>query len=370
MRKLSEPVLSTQQWSTPVGVRKLSEPVLSTQQWSTPVGVRKLPLANLILAAALALPTACTPDFEKVWQVLDLRILAIQADPAEVMLPNRNSTTIPPVQIRALVADPRLSADEVLEWEIWACTPEEKLCDDAARRVQVARRRTTLDRIEATFQLQPDLLQAAISRDQYRGFGGVPIKVQLNVWPKGESQAIRATKRLVYGFDDDTPLLLPAQTATLSGPCRGAPPLCNDGLTCDASAICRKTPNQNPTVTQVEADDKPVPPDWTVTLNTKIMLLPDTPKADAEPYWVFNFEGGTQPLKEYLSYTYFVTSGKLSDANTGGKPSPFVENKKVADISSDWTPQEAGPATIWVVVRDDRGGTGWFSVAATAALAK
>ena len=68
----------------------------------------------------------------------------------------------------------------------------------------------------------------------------------------------------------------------------------------------------------------------------------------------------------FISYSFFVTTGKLSDATTGGKPVPFVTNNKLTDLSSDWTPaalpEGIGGAAVWIVVHDDRGGVGWTAL--------
>ena len=82
---------------------------------------------------------------------------------------------------------------------------------------------------------------------------------------------------------------------------------------------------------------------------------------DKESFWVNTFTGQTKELAEYLSYAYFVTSGKLGKPTTGGPPNVFVTIKGVNDVASDWTPRKEGDATLWVVVRDGRGGASWIS---------
>jgi len=308
----------------------------------------------------LLLLQGCTPDFDDVWKVKDLRILAIQADPPEVLLHVQSSTSIPPVTVRALVVDPRISADQQLDWELWACTPEARTCDQASTHIQVHRGRSRLDQIQTSFQLTPDLLADALRRDQYRGFGGVPVKVQLNVWPKGEAVPVLGMKRLVYAFHE-SPLGQSPATGTLSGPCRPRTTSpCDEGLVCDGDGICRKIPNRNPRLTRLLAGREPIVDGWSVLAGSRITLWPETSEQDLEPYWVFTFDGGTLALKEYLSYAYFVTTGRLSSPTTGGEPSPFVDLR--SNISSRWVPLTAGQTNVWVVARDDRGGTGWISV--------
>ena len=210
---------------------------------------------------ALAIVAGCTPDFEEEWQVIDLRILAIQADPPEVLVPV-SSTTLPTVQVRALVVDPRLAAGEALRWELWACTPEDTTCDEASSRVLVRRDTTPLGQIQASFDITSGLLQAATREDGFKGFGGVPVKVHLKVWGKGEAEPVEGIKRLVYAAQDSpmlqTSIPLPGTPApgTLTGACTGTS--CDDGLTCVGST-CVKSPNQNPVITDVRADGTPIP---------------------------------------------------------------------------------------------------------------
>lgn len=319
---------------------------------------RWAPLALLLLAA-------CTPDFEKSWRVLDLRVLAIQAEPAEV-LASRSTTELPPVQITALAVDPRVPATQAVDWELWACTPEGFTCEDAVQRVLIKKDRTPLDQIQASYTIGQDLLLAAIQNDTLRGFGGsVPVKVHLLI--NGSTDSAEGVKRLVYSLHE-WPTVDPPAEGTLSGACRSDGAACDKGLVCDASNVCRRTPNLNPTLTEVTADGKSIPDPYEVRTEQEITLLPKSPTADKETYWVFDFKGGTQQLEEYLTYSFFVTSGDLSHPTTGGKPSPFLINKKVYDLTSVWTTDKtASDATVWVVVRDDRGGVGWISYPVTVA---
>ena len=56
-------------------------------------------------AAFLALLGACTPSFQSQSQVVDLRVLAIRAEPAEAHV-DLQANSVEPVVVRALVADP------------------------------------------------------------------------------------------------------------------------------------------------------------------------------------------------------------------------------------------------------------------------
>jgi hypothetical protein len=317
-------------------------------------------LGQAMIAAALV--AGCTPDFDDVWKVKDLRILAIQADPPEVLARTSDLmavTTIPPVSVTTLVVDPRMGPGDARDWSLTACTPEEKTCDDAFRRVVVGAGRTPLDQIEATFTLTPDLLQAAIQQDTLKGFGGVPVHLDLKIWDPELAQPVQAIKRLVYGVSD-FPVQVPPAEGTLGGDCGGGA-ACDDGLACEGDQ-CVRVPNQNPALEKITADGKPIPgSDWEVPAGEEVKLLPAAREGDDEPYWVNTFTGGTRRLDEYVSYAFFVTSGKLKNATTGGPPTVFAKKKSVEDLTSTWTPLETGDATVWVIVRDDRGGVSWSS---------
>jgi hypothetical protein len=272
---------------------------------------------------------ACTPDFDEVWEVQDLRILAIQAEPPEVLI-SLDAPTIPQVAIQPLVVDPTLPQDASLEWELWACPEEEELCKDEATRELVHRQSSPLSEIGASFTPSRELLTRALELDPFGGLGGVPILLDLRV--EGPTHTALGIKRVVYGLPD--------------------PP--------------EKTANRNPDVAEVTADGQPIQEPLHVEPDQVTTLLP-RPAADArEAYVVRTFEGSTRELEEFLSYRYYTTAGELSHAITGGKPNAFVDDAKVTDVSADWTaPPLQQQATIWIVVHDDRGGVGWSSISAT-----
>ncbi len=277
---------------------------------------------------------ACSPDFDPIWLVKDLRILAINADPPEVLLPAEemilpSAETFPEVLITPLVVDP-LDPEGLFDWELWACTAEEDGCDEAAERVLITRRsQTPLSEITAGFKLQPELFFAAFKADPLKGFGGVPVMVDLKVNRGAFSD--RAYKRLVYGT------FLPAD----------------------------KTPNENPAISRILADAEELPQPLSVERDAEMTLLPESLPEDKEDYLAITFTGQSKELSEYLEYSFFTTMGQLTEAKSGGQPSPFVEFKRVTDLSSTWTaelPPEATlpqEVTFWIVVRDDRGGVSW-----------
>jgi len=287
--------------------------------------MRALLAIGLVVGGA----TSCTPDFDDVWQVKDLRILAVRAQPPEVLVPF-GVTDFPEVEITALCVDPLAPEGALFDWELWICSAEESRCELARTRSLVQAARSKLDAIETKVKLDEATYLAAIIADPLKGFGGVPVMVELRV--SRESFAASAVKRIVYGAP------IPTQ----------------------------KTANKNPSIVEITADEKPLTGELAVSAGgEKVKLLPKPGAGDKEKYWVATYTGGERELDEYLSYAFFTTEGELSAATTGGKPSPFVDKKKVDDPSSDWTPpKEAGVVDLYLVVRDDRGGVGWTTLRA------
>ena len=310
------------------------------------------------VALVAMLGVACTPDFEKVWKVQDLRVLALQAEPTEVLIPEEQLLLLagnaPPIRLQALAVDPRSPGAEY-EWEAWACSGEEEICDEAAVRRRVhpdgdgsagrAWARNTLDQIgfdfvidrEIDFVAAPEqsLLLAAQQADPFKGFGGVPVAIEIWIRDVNGGPDVGAIKRISYGLID------------------------SDGEGAPTGVPAGKQPNDNPMLT-VTVNGKPVPDPWVVTPEEQEVIGPRPTDGARQRYIVGTFDGGTEQLEEYLSFSFFVTSGELSHSQTGGKPSPFVEDKKIADPTSDWTaPAVPGPGTLWLVIRDDRGGVSW-----------
>ncbi|EYF02614.1 hypothetical protein [Chondromyces apiculatus] len=78
----------------------------------------------------------------------------------------------------------------------------------------------------------------------------------------------------------------------------------------------------------------------------------------AEPYVAFDAEASAVTRRrEVILVSWFATAGTLDADRTGraeGEPETTTDNT--------WTaPDTPGEARLWVVIRDDRGGTGWQS---------
>ena len=75
----------------------------------------------------LGIAGACTPSFQSPSQVVDLRVLAIRAEPAEAHV-DLDAGTAEPVAVRALIADPQPRQPLVVEGRV--CFPTDSgRCD-------------------------------------------------------------------------------------------------------------------------------------------------------------------------------------------------------------------------------------------------
>jgi len=109
---------------------------------------------------------------------------------------------------------------------------------------------------------------------------------------------------------------------------------------------------------------------------TEIWIRPAP--ATAEPFWTTVIDPDTHQAvpfhvdRETLRYRFFATAGKFAPAVTSSEPMPgFVPTGPIPLESKLTLPTETGDLptymatdrrliTIWVVVRDDRGGESWL----------
>jgi len=299
---------------------------------------------SAILSVVCLCLLACTPDFDDAWLVKDLRILAMRADPPEVIAPSL-ADPLPPVSVDVLAVDPSHDPTRTMHWEAWVCSAEEQHCADAQFKQQLKAAETALSEVTLDgFVASPELLQACLDADPLHGFGGLPVMIEVRL-DDGEHR-VRAVKRLVYTFP------LPYSPLPQG-----------------------KQPNHNPSLDHVDfADAGQVVGDQTLSAATgqTLEIVPAASAGAAEDYVVTTNDGpgddqhnapGQQQLQEYLRYAYFATAGQLIRDVTGGRPDPYDAKANSDDVASTWiAPTDQHEATLWVVIRDDRGGTDWLRI--------
>jgi hypothetical protein len=379
---------------------------------------RQLPVAAAALAVALAVATSACGDFADVTTVVDLRTLAAKTDPSEVFLkvnglpatvPSTpaglaalsavtiDPASIPPLALTPLLPDPA-AAGRAVTWSLVACpnnpygaappggggmgaadpsggaytTVGSTLCPDGATTTWSLAQDVAAG---ATFDvtLTPDQLLAAFAKDIFvdqhgnvhGGFDlGLPINLQITA-TDGVTTAV-AIKRELYWAE------------TLPG----------------------QLPNQIPTITKVISYPDRDAQTW-APIGTTVMVDPTTPlhvslgkgawlapdpveaAADVELGYVtavidldppYEVKADTIP-KEHIRYAYYATAGTFNPARTasdlmvgatvppGATGGPHLESQYVPPATLDAVPVDAATGlhlvTVWIVVRDDRGGESW-----------
>jgi hypothetical protein len=313
------------------------------------------PRAPGLAAAALALAACGT--FEDPAIVIDLRALAVTAEPPEQVVPidpdNPFDITFAPFEISALVADP---FHRTLAWRLMACPPQPDLrCTDLTAPFIVVdqfvvENTDVVGQIaRATVPGGPALtaiVRETIERDSLQGFGGVDINVSIRAAPVGapESEAVYAGKAVRFSAQ------IPAERVANRNPDiaeilvqvdRG------DGLGFGEaqrleSGACRD---------RLFALEVPS--------GGQVKLAPRPVDGSNETYVVPTFEGGTRVFTENLRYQWLATAGSWSRDETGG-PRDLAGNP--ASISTEWRSprlfddESFRLVDMWVVQRDERGG--------------
>jgi hypothetical protein len=310
----------------------------------------------------------------------------IAGDPSEVL--NQLDPTSLATDVEVLAVDPRDPQREV-DWELWVCSSEESFCkEESALRERIVARRTTLDQIRHRFEPTPQQLLGSFNADPLRGFGGMPLTLEFRLVDR-EDVIVRAFKRVVYTFWLPYSPVPRCKRANRSPRLRGVV-VEEQGL---FGAEEETAPFRFDAGEEIVLDPRPTG-DLAAQRESEcpqpLALQEPPPEAECEErdedesretYWVVTAEDtirvtsgdtplGARQLCEYLSYDFFTTAGELSHATTGGSPSPFVENKKIADPTATFTApgseadsEAARPAELWVVIRDGRGGTDWVHFA-------
>ena len=305
-------------------------------------------LAAASLACAAAALAACANDFEKQSQITRLRVLGVQAEPAELVWTPDGG--LPATTLTALAIDP---SGAVITTRFSLCTAQGALpAPDIDCPGGAGFDLPDAGPLSARLDLgSPDLQAAAIAL--FASDAG------LALGDAGITELLAQGIPLLYGFE----LRAPAH----GNPDGGPPPApgyevqrqIGLGTVTLRTAPAGSTANQNPRLRGVSAGGVELAADGSSTLRAgvKIALLP-LPADDAKE--------ATAAGPEKLNFSFYATAGEVeslrsTDTTATGQPG-------IASV--DYTPPliaPGGPVRLWVVVRDGRGGVGWlerrFSVA-------
>jgi hypothetical protein len=194
--------------------------------------------------------------------------------------------------------------------------------------------------VPLTFTLPPIDASAFLANDKLAGYGGIRVQLSFSVDDGSARGPVNGDKVLIYS---------PSNAPWVTAPCRR---------------------NQNPqiedrvplTVDGGEVGD--LTPDFTLTIGTEYGLKPRIVDGGIETFCALDLRGNLiTDLHEQPRWFFFTSPGGSFDRDTadqppdGGEPPP--------DGFSRFTPSsDAG--TIWIVVRDGRGGESWKTLPWTA----
>jgi hypothetical protein len=278
----------------------------------------------------LAAAAACTPSFQAASDVNDLRILAVQAEPPEAQY---DATSADAVHLRILAVDPAAEGSfGVMRWDI--CAPSDSRRCDAPiiPEAQGSQTRQGGREFSADIVIPPGLVQDFVGNDKLGGFLGTFFAQFSFSVDDGDPHApVYGEKSLVYS--------------------RRGPP-----------------PNHNPLMTGVDVTvnglpDRTLAPGQTfkVSLGVEYGLRPILAAGARETYQTTDLTGKTITLTEQPSYSFFTTPGGEFDRDTADEP---IDGVAPPDglTRFDAFRASASNSTLWVVVRDGRGGESWITI--------
>jgi hypothetical protein len=326
----------------------------------------------LLLVAVAACGRFQDPDI-----VVDLRVLAMVADPpdqlVEVDLQNPNAgdllAQLVPTRVCALVSDPNFTRR--LRWTMSVCNldsagrctdpsypiyPADGSCSDANSPCFTEDMDKTIPEPQLCATIPPDgnlvgVLVPIVQGDTFKGLGGVIYGVSLEVGGEGADPDLDlfAGRSVVV-----TPHIPAARTANNN-------PVLLAGEPFDASVN--------------SGTFLPLPMGRCADLNaaggTQLVVAPgdvvriapiETPQT-RETYTVPTLDGGMQTFTEAVTYQWVAGAGSFGNDSTGGGHDAFGN---YAPTYTDWT-APSGPdamlpkdVPLWIVQRDERYGAAWY----------
>ena len=183
-----------------------------------------------------------------------------------------------------------------------------------------------------------DTVRQALASDKLNGLGGLRVQLQIKVDDGDPAKAVLAEKVLLYSRKDHVPNHVPLLDGV--------------AVTQDGVALRSLLPGER-------LDLKPL-------ATFGLRPLPHTcPPSGAntcvpaiESYDAQDLSGKTVHLTEQLSYSFFTTAGAELDRDGVDEPPGGVTPPDgLVRISSG----AAGKGTLWIVVRDGRGGESWLT---------
>jgi hypothetical protein len=305
--------------------------------------------ALLPLAALVGL-TACSYDFDRASEVVDRRILGIQVEPPELVSGQPMPSS---VQVRALVVDPR-DPLAVTEASWWYCTVPERAyaqgpgdgdarCPDTEATVLYASGEVPLSAVSQSIPVPGEVADVLASGS---AFTAPQLQVQLKVHSEeGDLYGIKlvtVTARPNEGQE-------PNRNPVLQG-------LSLDGVDWPADTPVRLRYGDCPDERKEGAEA----PDGSRVTVCEHDIEPLFDEAAAQFFLERGISGRLETHRERLRFSWFTDAGSFRNDRTRQKDprDPLPDN---IGPKGEWRepPAKTERATIWIVVRDGRGGTHW-----------
>lgn len=303
-------------------------------------------MRRALLSTLLLMFAGCVGPEDTPGQVVDLRVLGISIEPPEILTTALDPETEEidmakaaielsvPLELRALIADPKGEGREI-DWTLIACAwPGDRECDEESNRVVLDSGKTRAGELVITARpgiaVTNDgvpLLQKVFEQDLYRGLGGLRMPLVLRV-SAGE-ELIHAQKLMVF-----TVPLVPGMEA-----------------------------NVNPALPGLLRDEETWPAEEVVTLKGEgpFELRPEDFSLLEESYVVPTFQLEPLPLRESWVLSWHADYGRLTPEETGGTDLAGEEGRHRVEWAPPTSNRERRNVTLWVVARDGRGGMTWLT---------
>jgi hypothetical protein len=311
----------------------------------------------LWIIAALALG-ACG-SFEDPQIILDLRFVAITAEPPEQVFPldlqnppdSIDDLEITDFTVCVRVADP--AVERRLEYVMRVCgRTDSRRCDNPERpSFEVGR--GTIDDPETASEPQLAcatvpadagflvVLQDALELDPLAGFSGVDVQVDVEITPAdGGEASIFGSKRVRFAAK------IPEERIANTNP--------------TVSSIDIVVENGDPVplpLGRCADQDEPV----RIAGGEQLRLIPVEPEGVREPYVVPTLDGGVRSFVETLRYGWFATDGSWTRGETGGERDP---SGTFPPLDTKWNApddlDEPTEVSMWMLQHDERLGLAWF----------
>jgi hypothetical protein len=285
----------------------------------------------LVLAGAALV--ACTPDFQSQSQVVDLRVLAVQAEPPEAQF-DPDAGTVEPVKLTVLAVDgARPDASATLTARNCAAT-DSGVCDEGPSIPVDTLTRDGGDVFTTTLALPQSVVAGAADASDLRGFDGVRVQYSFSIDDGDDAGPQRGEKVVVYTQATDAGLLgHPNKNPILAGAKVTEP----DGGS------------------QAVLDGQPLMAPAEVALG----LTPLLPRDQIETYQTLDLRGNLITLPEFPAYSFYTTGNAEFDNDTASEP---VDGGTAPPQGLTRFTALAGAGTLWIVVRDGRGGESWLTI--------